>query len=73
MTKTKTEIFYKLILDMTYHQLCHILLITKTYTSTRWEGYTVVCIPGGGVARTILEADYNILSALSYSSLYNLA
>lgn len=37
MSKTKTAILYNPILEMTYHQFCHILLITQTYTSIRWE------------------------------------
>lgn len=59
-TKTETAMFYNLTLEVTYYHFCHILLITQTYTGTRWEGTTQACeFQKVGVTRTILEAGYH--------------
>lgn len=37
-TRWKSESFYNLISEVTYHQFCHMLLVIETNPGTMWEG-----------------------------------
>lgn len=51
---------------MTYHDLCHVLLITQIYTGTTWKKTTQRCdYQKVGVTTALLEAGYHIPCAHS--------
>lgn len=41
--KLVRAVFYNLILDMTYHHICNILLVTQTSPGAMWEGTPQGC------------------------------
>lgn len=43
--REKSNVFYKLLLKMTYHYFCHIMLVTQTNPGTMWEQIMKGCCP----------------------------